>query len=117
MDVGRIRTEAEYEAALARLEQLMDAQPGTPEGDALDSLSTRVEEFEALKFPVEIPGPIEAIRFRMEQQGLKDTDFEPYIGPAPAVSAVLDGKRPLDPAMIQRLHEGLGIPAEVLMKK
>lgn len=112
-----IKTEADYEEALARIEEIFDANPGTPEGDELELLVTLVELYEEKVYPVELPDPVSAIRFRMEQQGLKAKDLVPYIGSASKVSEVLSGKRPLSLTMIRNLVNGLGIPAEVLLRE
>ena len=110
-----IKTDAEYEAALARLDELLDAEPGTPEGDEFELWVTLVEAYEDSQFPIELPDPISAIRFRMEQAGLRQVDLVQYIGSRSRVSEVLNGKRKLSLSMIRRLHKGLGIPAEVLL--
>ena len=112
-----IKTEADHAAALARIEELFSAKPGTPEGDELDLLVTLVELYEEKHFPMDLPSPVDAIRFRMDQQGLKPKDLVPYIGSAPRVSEVLAGKRPLSLAMIRKLVNELGIPAEVLLRE
>jgi len=111
-----IRSEADYEANLARLEALMDAGPDTPEGDELEILASLIERYEDERFPIEAPTPLAAIRFRMEQQDLSPRDLEPYIGSRARVSEVLSGTRPLSIDMIRALNEGLGIPAEVLIR-
>ena len=110
-----IKTHAEYEAALARLDELLGAVPGTVEGDEFELWVTLVEIYEEKHFPIDLPDPISAIRFRMEQAGLRQVDLVPYIGSRSRVSEVLNGKRKLSLSMIRRLHEGLGIPAEVLL--
>lgn len=110
-----IRTEADHKAALARIDALMDAVAGTSEADELSVLADLVEAYEAKHFPIELPTPVEAIRFRMEQAGLEPRDLEPYIGSRGKVSEVLSGKQPLTLAMIRALHTHLGIPAEVLV--
>jgi HTH-type transcriptional regulator/antitoxin HigA len=110
-----IRTEADRKAALTRIDALMDAQAGSPEIDELSVLADLVESYEARQFPIALPPPVEAIRFRMEQAGLEPRDLEPYIGDQGRVSEVLSGKRPLTLAMIRALHKHLGIPAEVLI--
>lgn len=112
-----IRTDADYQAALARIEEVMDAEPGSPEGEELDLLGFLVERYEDEAFPMELPDPVEAMRFRMEQADLQQKDLVPYIGSASKVSEVLSGKRKLSLAMIRRLHQGLGIPAEVLLRE
>jgi HTH-type transcriptional regulator/antitoxin HigA len=111
-----IRSEADHRTALAEVERLWGAKSGTPEGDRLDVLATLIDAYEATRFPMDPPDPIEAIRFRMEQQGLTRKDLEPHIGTRTRVAEVLNRRRNLSIAMIRRLHEGLGIPAEVLIR-
>jgi len=111
-----IRSEADYEAALAEAERLWGAEVGTPEGDRLDVLATLIDAYEAKHFPMDLPDPIEAILFRMEQQGLTRKDLEPMIGPRNRVADVLNRKRGLSIEMIRQLHNGLGIAAEVLIR-
>src|SRR5689334_11579440 len=110
-----IKTEAQHKVALARIEKLFDAKPGTPEGDELELLTVLVEQFEKTAFPIELPNPLAAIRFRMEQQGLKKKDLIPFLGSASKVSEVLSGQRRLSLAMIRNLAEGLQIPAAALI--
>lgn len=117
MQAKIIKTETEYEAALARIEEIFDAAPGTLEGDECELLVHLVEEYEAEKYPIGLPDPIEAIKFRMEQEGLRQLDLVPYIGSKSKVSEVLNRKRQLSLAMIRRLHKGLNIPAEVLLQE
>lgn len=112
-----IKTEDQYEATLSRIEDLMDAKPGTPDGEELELLATLVERYENEAFPVDLPHPIDAIKFRMEQANLTRQDLIPYIGSRSKVSEVLNGKRALSLRMIRSLHKGLGIPAEVLLHK
>ena len=116
MEVKPIRTKADHRAALKEIEALMAAQKETPEGDRLDVLVTLVEAWERGRYPMEMPDPIEAIKFRMEQSGLAPKDLVPMIGQLNRVYEVLNRKRPLTLAMIQRLHQDLGIPAESLIK-
>lgn len=110
-----IRSEADYEAALARVETLWGAKLGTPEGDTLDVLATLIDLYESERFPFDLPDPVDAIQFRMEQQGLTRKDLEPMIGSRTRVSEILNRKRGLSIEMIRRLHTGLGIPADVLI--
>lgn len=117
MMVKPIRNEGDYQANLARLEDLIDATPGTPEGDELEILATLIERYEDERFPVALPTPLAAIRFRMEQAELTPRDLEPFIGTRARVSEVLSGARPLSIDMIRALNEGLGIPAEVLIRQ
>lgn len=115
-DVKPIRTKKDYEAALAEVEQLWGARLGTPDGDRLDVIATLIDAYEAEHVPIEAPDPIEAIKFRMEQQGLTRKDLEPLIGTRTRVAEVLNRKRSLSIGMIRRLHEALGIPAEILIR-
>lgn len=114
--VKPIRTEADYEAALARVDALMNAEAGTPEGAELDVLTDLVELYESKHAPVGYPSPVAAIEFRMEQAGLTQRDLVPFIGSRAKVSEVLSGKRQLTMPMARALHEHLGIPAEVLLQ-
>jgi len=116
MNIHPIKHEADYEAALERIMALMDAEIDSPEGDELDILGTLVEAYEAKHHVIETPNPIEAIRFRMEQYGLKDKDLVPYIGHTGRVSEVLNCRRKLTITMIRKLHEGLKIPTDSLIK-
>ncbi|MFN3656322.1 MAG: type II toxin-antitoxin system HigA family antitoxin [Pseudolabrys sp.] len=111
-----IRTRTDYKAALAEVERLWGAKSGTAKGDRLDVLVTLIETYEARHFPMDPPDPIEAILFRMEQQGLTRKDLEPLIGSRARVAEVLNRKRSLSIDMIRRLHEQLGISAEVLIR-
>lgn len=117
MDIRPIHTEADYKATLREISTLMDADPdpGTPEGDRLDILATLVQAYEAKHVPISAPDPVEAIKFRMEQSGLSVKDLEPIIGKSNRVYEILNRKRPLTLPMIRRLHQRLGIPAEVLI--
>jgi HTH-type transcriptional regulator/antitoxin HigA len=111
-----IRTEADYENALFEVENLWGAKSGTPKGDRLDVLATLIDSYEAEHYPMEPPDPVEAIKFRMEQQGLSRKDLEPLIGTRTRVAEVLNRKRSLSIGMIRRLHDRLGISAEVLIR-
>jgi HTH-type transcriptional regulator/antitoxin HigA len=115
-DLKPIRTEQDYEAALAEIGRLWGARSGTVEGDRLDVLATLVEAYEAEHHPMDPPDPIEAIKFRMAQQGLTRKDLERLLGTRTRVSEVLNRKRNLSIAMIRRLHAELGISAEVLIR-
>ena len=116
MNIKPIKTEGDYEAALARVMELMDAKADTPEGDELDILGTLVEAHESKNYAIDKPNPVEVIRFRMEQYGLKDKDLVPYIGRSGRVSEVLNYRRKLTLTMIRKLHEGLNIPTESLVQ-
>lgn len=111
-----IRTEADYDAAMAEIEGLWGAKSGTPKGDRLDVLATLAEAYEAKHYPIDPPDPVEAIRFRMEQQGITRKELEPMIGTRGRVSEVLARKRSLTIEMIRRLHNGLGISADILIQ-
>lgn len=112
-----IKSQQDYEATMARVEQIFAAKPGTPEGEELELLLLLVEKYEEQAFPIDLPDPIAAIRFRMEQQKLKPKDLVPYIGSKSKVSEVLGGRRELSLSMIRKLVKGLGIPAEVLLRE
>jgi len=116
MDIKPIKTKTDYRAVLKEIEGLMMARANTPEGERLDVLVTLVEAYERKHYPMELPDPIEAIKFRMESLGLKPKDLQPMIGGLNRVYEVLNYTRPLTLPMIRRLHEGLGIPAECLIK-
>lgn len=116
MNIKPIRTETDYYAALKEIESLMMAELDSPEGEKLDVLVTLVESYEAKHFPLDLPDPIEAIKFEMERRGLTARDLEPMIGKRNRVYEILNRKRPLTLKMIWKLHEGLGIPAESLIK-
>lgn len=111
-----VRTESDYKRALAELKKLWGAQSGTAAGDRLDILATLIDVYETEHYPMDPPDPIEAIKFRMQQQGLTRKDLEPIIGTRTRVAEVLNRKRNLSIAMIRRLHEKLGLPAEILIR-
>ncbi|MBK7492573.1 MAG: transcriptional regulator [Nitrosomonas sp.] len=117
MDIKPIKTDADYRAALKEVESLMTAKPNTPEGEKLDIMVTLIEAYERKHFPLDLPDPVEAIKFEMEQKGLTVKDLEPMIGKSNRVYEVLNRKRVLTLRMIQKLHQELGIPAESLIKK
>lgn len=112
-----IKTRADYQAALAYLETLMDAEPGTSQEEELELFAVLLDNYEREHFPIGLPDPVEAIKFRMEQQGLTRRDLELFIGSQSKVSEVLNRKRSLSVAMIRALHIGLDIPAEVLLQE
>lgn len=111
-----IRTKADYHKALAEVERLWGAKSGTPNGDRLDVLATLIDVYEDEHYPIDPPDPIEVIKFRMEQQGLTRKDLEPIIGTRTRIADILNRKRGLSINMIRRLHEYLGISAEVLIR-
>jgi HTH-type transcriptional regulator/antitoxin HigA len=111
-----IRSKVQYERALAEVERLWGSKSGTAKGDRLDVLATLIDAYEAEHYPMDPPDPVEAIKFRMEQQGLSRKDLEPLIGTRTRVAEVLNRRRSLSIAMIRRLHSRLGIPAEILIR-
>ena len=115
MSIKPIRNDDDLRAAFARLEQIFHAPEGSPEADDMEVLVTLVQAYEDKHYPIGPADPIEAIKFRMEQQGLVAKDLEPYIGSSGRVSEVLNRKRALSLRMIKRLHEGLKIPYESLL--
>lgn len=117
VNVSPIRTEADYEAALARAAELMDALVETPEEDELDVLADLIEAYEDRHFPIGDPDPIGALEFFMDQKDLSRADLIPYIGSRAKVSEVLSGKRSITMSMARALHEHLGIPADMLLQK
>ncbi len=117
MEIKPIKTKADYRAALKEIETLMAAERDTPEGERLDVLVTLIEAYENKHYRLDLPDPIEAVKFHMEQKGLTPKDLVPMIGRINRVYEVLSRRRPLTLAMIQRLHSDLGIPAESLIKQ
>jgi HTH-type transcriptional regulator/antitoxin HigA len=115
MPIHPVRTEAEHDAAIARITKLMGAELGTEASDELEVLVTLVDAYEAKHFPIETPDPVTVIKFRMEQQGLSRKDLEPMIGSRARVSEILTGRRALTLPMIRRLHRGLSIPVDLLV--
>jgi HTH-type transcriptional regulator/antitoxin HigA len=115
-EVRPIRSKRDHAAALKEAERLWGAKAGTRDGDRLDVLVTLIEAYEEEHYPIDPPDPIEAIKFRMEQQGLTRRDLEEIIGTRTRIAEVLNRKRGLSIAMIRRLNERLGIPAEVLIR-
>jgi HTH-type transcriptional regulator/antitoxin HigA len=115
-EIKPIRSDADYEAALVKIERLWGAPSGTPEGDRLDILVTLIDAYESEHHPIDPPDPIEAIKFRMEQQGLTRKDLEGILGSRTRIAEVLNRRRGLSINMIRRLHDKLGISAEVLIQ-
>jgi HTH-type transcriptional regulator/antitoxin HigA len=116
MDIRPIKTQADYRRTLREIEGLMAAKRGTPEGDRLDVLVTLVEAWEAKHFRLDHPDPIDAIKFHMDTNGLAPRDLIRFVGSRNRVHEILNRKRPLTLKMIWQLHEGLGIPAESLIR-
>ena len=116
MDIAPLKNRHDYRRALKEIETLMQARRNTPEGDRLDVLVTLVEAWERKHYPLDLPDPVEAIKYHMEQNGLAPRDLIPFIGSRNRVHEVLNRRRPLTLKMIQRLHAGLRIPAESLLK-
>ena len=115
--VKPIRTDEDLERALARVDEIFHAKPGTPESDELDILVRLVESYEGEVCPIATPSPIDAIEFEMEQLGLTPRDLIPYIGSGEKVAEVLSGKRGITVAMARALHKNLNIPAEILLQE
>ena len=115
MNIRPIKTEEDYTAALDRIEELWGAKKDTSEGDELDLLVTLVESYEIKHFPISPPDPIDAIKFRMEQMGMTNSDMVKYLGSQSRVSEILNKRRKLTLGMIKSLYKGLKIPAEVLL--
>lgn len=116
MNIKPIKTGKDYEEALARLELLFDAKKGSAEGDELEILGILIDQYEIQKFPIDLPDPVEAIKFRMEQSGYKQSDLANIIGLKSRASEVLNRKRKLSLEMIRLLHEKWNIPTDVLIQ-
>ena len=116
MEIKPIRSPDDYEKALRRAETLWDAPPGSPQSDELDVLATLIDAYEQQRYPIDLPDPIEAIKFRLEQQGQTARALVGIIGHRTRVHEVLNGKRPLSLNMIRNLHVQLGVPAHVLIQ-
>src|ERR1700693_528852 len=116
MDIKPIRSESDYERALRRVEELWDSPKGSAESDELDILATLIEAYEQGHYPIELPDPIEAIKFRLEQKGKNSSALIGVIGQRTRVYEVMQGKRPLSLNMIRNLNQKFGIPAEVLIR-
>lgn len=117
MNIKPIRSDDDLRVALRRLEAIFQAEEGTPEADEMEVLVTLIEAYENKHYPIDPPDPVDAIKFRMEQQGLTPRDLEAYLGPSGRVSEVLNRKRPLSLRMVKRLHDGLRIPYESLLAR
>jgi Predicted transcription regulator containing HTH domain len=115
-EIKPIRTEGDYQQAMTLLKTLWGAETGTPESDRLDLLVTLIDIYESARHPIDLPDPVDAILFRMEQQGLTRRDLEPVLGSRGRVAEILNRKRPLSLEMIRRLNAELDIPAEVLIQ-
>jgi HTH-type transcriptional regulator / antitoxin HigA len=116
MDLRPIKTESDYDQALAEIDTLFDALPDTPEGDRLEVLVTLVEAYERKHHPIPPPDPIDALHYYMESRGLTRRDLEPYIGSRSRVAEILNRRRALTIDMIRRLHKGIGVSADVLIQ-
>ncbi len=117
MKIRPIHTEDDYKKALSRIEEIFDAKPGSKEGDELEILGILVDEYEKKHFPIEAPKPVEAIKFRMDQLGMKQKDLAKILGSKSRASEILSGKRSLSLTHIKLLHKNLGIPAEILIQE
>lgn len=117
MEIKPIKTEQDYQAAMARLETIFDAKPGTPEGDELEVLGVLIDNYERTHFPVDLPDPIEAIKFRMDQMNYSNKDLAEVIGFKGRVSEILNRKRKLSLNMIRKLHVSMQIPTDVLVQE
>jgi HTH-type transcriptional regulator/antitoxin HigA len=116
MNIKPIKTEQDYHEALERLELIFDSEIGTPEGDELEILGILIDKYEEINYPIDLPDPIEAIKFRMEQLGYKQSDLAKIIGLKSRASEILNRKRKLTLEMIRALHESLNIPTDVLIQ-
>jgi len=116
MDYRIIQNEAEYEAILAKIEEIMDAEPNTPDGDLLQLLTLLVQDYEVRNFPIEKPDPIEVVKFYIEQRGLKYKDLVGIIGDKTVVSKVINKERQLNLQMVKNLHDKMDIPYSLLLQ-
>lgn len=117
MDIKPIKTEQDYQDALKRLEDIFDSVPNTPDGDELEILGVLIDNYEKIYSPIDLPDPIEAIKFRMEQLNYSNYDLAQIIGLKSRVSEILNKKRKLSITMIRKLHDVLSIPTDVLVQK
>ena len=116
MTLRTLKTEADYKEALTEIDSIFDAELNTPEGDRLDILALLVEAYEEQHYPIPPPDPVAALEYYMESRGLTRRDLEPYLGSRARVAEVLNRKRGLSIEMIRRLHQGLGISADILIQ-
>ncbi|HOZ68985.1 MAG TPA: helix-turn-helix domain-containing protein [Chitinophagaceae bacterium] len=116
MTIKPIKSKKDYQAALARLEQIFDAKPGSKDGDELEILGILIEKYEQTHYPIDYPDPIEAIKFRMEQLGYTQNDLARVVGLKSRASEILNRKRKLSLEMIRQIHQSLGIPTDVLIQ-
>jgi HTH-type transcriptional regulator/antitoxin HigA len=116
MTIKPIKSKKDYQAALARLEQIFDAKPGSKDGDELEILGILIEKYEQDRYPIDFPDPIEAIKFRMEQLGYTQNDLARVVGLKSRASEILNRKRKLSLDMIRQIHQSLGIPTDVLIQ-
>jgi HTH-type transcriptional regulator/antitoxin HigA len=116
MTIKPIKSKKDYQAALARLEQIFDAKPGSKDGDELEILGILIEKYEQDRYPIDFPDPIEAIKFRMEQLGYTQNDLARVVGLKSRASEILNRKRKLSLEMIRQIHQSLGIPTDVLIQ-
>ncbi len=116
MTIKPIKTKKDYQTAMNRLETILDAKPGTPEGDELEVLGILIDKYEQEHYPIDYPDPIEAIKFRMEQMGYSQSDLAKVVGLKSRASEILNKKRKLTLEMIRQLHHALGIPTDVLIQ-
>ena|ERR1700761_7297070 len=117
MDIKLIKSESDYQSALKRLEVIFDAEPNTAEGDELEILGVLIDNYEKIHTPIDMPDPIEAIKFRMEQLNYTNQDLAAIIGLKSRVSEILNKKRKLSISMIRKLHSALSIPTDVLVQE
>lgn len=116
MEIKLIKTNKDYQQALARLEEIFDARPNTAQGDELEILSMLIEKYEDKQFPIEFPDPVEAIKFRMEQMGMNQSDLSEVIGLKSRASEILNRKRKLSIEMIRKLNSAMHIPIDILIR-
>lgn len=116
MEIKLIKTKKDYQQALARLEEIFDSRPNTAQGDELEILSMLIEKYEDKYFPIEFPDPIEAIKFRMEQMGMNQSDLSEVVGLKSRASEILNRKRKLSIEMIRKLNSAMHIPLDILIQ-